>query len=206
MEISGKPVVADEIMKEIEKETLVIDQSGGGVTFSGGEPLMHHEVLLELLIRCGELSIHRTVDTSLYADPDVVRKVMEHTDLFLVDLKHIDPEKHQACCGVPNGRILDNYRLLAGAGKAYIVRIPLIAGVNTEAADMAGMAGFIRSLPGKKPKINLLPYHDIGRGKYEKLGKDYRLPDSGLLTPTDALLKRSIEIFHSYGLEAETGA
>lgn len=105
---------------------------GGGVTFCGGEPLLHPDMLLELLHRCGELGIHRVIDTTLYAKPDVVQKVMEHTELFLVDLKHMDSIKHKIYCGVPNELILSNLRMIADAGHEFYIRIPLIEGVNAD--------------------------------------------------------------------------
>ncbi|MDR2681349.1 MAG: glycyl-radical enzyme activating protein, partial [Tannerella sp.] len=125
MEISGTAYTADYLIGEIEKETVVMDCSGGGVTFCGGEPLIHPATLLELLRRCRELDIHRAVDTSLYAKPDAVRAVMKETDLFLIDLKMMDSSRHRQYCGVPNELILANIRLVAEAGKDFIIRIPL---------------------------------------------------------------------------------
>lgn len=111
MEISGMEYSIDYLIHEIEKETVFMDRSEGGVTFCGGEPLQHPDMLLEMLRRCGELGIHRAVDTTLLAVPEVVRKVMEHSELFLVDLKHMDTVKHKLYCGVPNDLILSNLRI-----------------------------------------------------------------------------------------------
>ena len=109
-EMSGREYSIDEVMREIEKETVFMDRSEGGVTFCGGEPLSHPSDLVALLDRCGALGIHRAVDTTLFASPDTVRSVMERTDLFLVDLKHMDSCSHRRFTGVPNERILSNLR------------------------------------------------------------------------------------------------
>ena len=116
MEMSGREYSIDEVMREIEKETVFMDRSEGGVTFCGGEPLSHPSDLVALLDRCGALGIHRAVDTTLFASPDTVRSVMERTDLFLVDLKHMDSGSHCRFTGVPNERILSNLRMIAEAG------------------------------------------------------------------------------------------
>ena len=116
MEMSGREYSIDEVMREIEKETVFMDRSEGGVTFCGGEPLSHPSDLVALLDRCGALGIHRAVDTTLFASPDTVRSVMERTDLFLVDLKHMDSGSHRRFTGVPNERILSNLRMIAEAG------------------------------------------------------------------------------------------
>lgn len=169
MEICGKEYSADYLMGEIEKETVFMDRSGGGVTFSGGEPLMQPAALMELLERCGRLGIHRAVDTSLYAKPETVKAIMAETDLFLVDLKLMDSAKHQYYCGVPNELILDNIRLLADAGKEMLFRIPLIKGVNADEENMEKTRIFLNTLPGKERNVQLLPYHDTGKGKLEKI-------------------------------------
>ncbi len=110
IEISGREISVAEIMKEIEKERPFFDQSGGGVTFSGGEPLLHHKFLIRLLEECGKRGIHRAVDTAGFVNTDIILKVAEHTDLFLYDLKMMDPEKHRKWIGVTNEKILENLK------------------------------------------------------------------------------------------------
>lgn len=126
MEMSGREYSIDEVMREIEKETVFMDRSEGGVTFCGGEPLSRPSDLIALLDRCGALGIHRAVDTTLFASPDTVRSVMERTDLFLVDLKLMDSGSHRRFTGVPNERILSNLRMIAEAGIDFLIRVPLI--------------------------------------------------------------------------------
>jgi pyruvate formate lyase activating enzyme len=202
--MSGAEYGVDYLMREIEKETIFMDRSGGGVTFCGGEPLLHPETLLELLRRCRALGIHRAVDTTLYAREEVVDEVMKETDLFLVDLKLMDPGKHRYYCGVPNGRILANLRRVAEAGNALAIRIPLIEGVNADDDNITRSAAFLASLPWERRVVHLLPYHDIARGKHEKLGTVYNPDRIPLAPPSEETLARCRYIFNLYGIETET--
>lgn len=205
LEMSGTEYSVDYLMGEIRKEIPVIDRSGGGVTFCGGEPLMHPDLLLELLRRCGELDLHRAVDTTLLAPPERIREVMAHTELFLVDLKVMDSDKHRLYCGVPNELILSNLRMIAEAGKDFFIRIPLIEGVNADADNIGRSARFLASLPWKRKVVNLLPYHDIGKNKHEKLGTRYNPNHIPMSTPSEAVQQRCIEQFAVEGIRAVIG-
>lgn len=205
MEISGTEYTVDYLINEIEKETVVMDRSEGGVTFCGGEPLLHPDMLLEMLCRCGELGVHRIVDTTLLAHPEVVRKVMEHSELFLVDLKHMDTVKHKLYCGVSNQLILSNLRMIAEAGHEFHIRIPLIEGVNADEENITRSAEFLASLPWQHHMVNLLLYHDIGKNKHEKLGTEYNPDHYPMATPSGEVVRRSVDIFHKYGIEVMIG-
>lgn len=205
MEISGREYSTTELMKEIEKETLFMDRSEGGVTFCGGEPLMHPAELLELLKCCGRQGIHRVVDTTLFARPEVVKEVMAHNELFLVDLKHMDSAKHKQYCGVPNELILSNLRMVAEAGKEFYIRIPLIEGVNADEENITRSAEFLSSLPWSRKTVNLLLYHDIGKGKHEKLGTVYNSGHLVMKTPSDDMVKRCQAIFERFGIQVIIG-
>lgn len=205
MEMSGTEYTIDYLINEIEKETVFMDSSEGGVTFCGGEPLVYPETLLELLRRCGDLAIHRAVDTTLYAKSSVIESVMKETDLFLVDLKHMDSSKHKYYCGVPNERILENLRLIAEAGKEFVIRIPLIDGVNADEENITKSAEFLATLPWKNKVVNLLPYHEIAHGKHEKLGTLYNKADIRMSTPSTDQQQHCISIFESFGIEATIG-
>lgn len=205
MEISGTEYSTDALMKEIEKETVFMDRSEGGVTFCGGEPLLHPEPLLELLRRCGEQGIHRAVDTTLFARPEVVREVINNCELFLVDLKQMDSAKHKYFCGVPNEPILANLRMIAEAGHDFYLRIPLIEGVNADEENITRSAEFLASLPWKHRTVNLLLYHDIGKGKHEKLGTIYNPGHCAFATPSDETVERCRGIFANYGIETAIG-
>ncbi len=205
LEISGREWTVDEAMHEIEKETAVMDRSEGGVTFCGGEPLMQPDFLLELLTRCGKEDIHRAVDTTLYASEEVVERVIPQCDLFLVDLKMMDSEKHRHYCGVPNERVLANLKRVAASDVPYWIRIPLIVGVNADEENIRKSAEFLASLPKPPEIVNLLVYHDIGKNKHDKLGTTYNPNQFTMQAPDEATQKRCLDIFAEYQLKAKIG-
>jgi len=189
-------------MELIEKDMPFFDESGGGVTFSGGEPLLQPAFLLQLLEACGKRGIHRTVDTSGYADTDTVMAVAEKTDLFLFDLKLMDPEKHKRFTGVSNAKILSNLTHLAKEGANISIRIPMIPGINDDERNIEQTATFVEKLPNIR-NIHILPYHDAARNKYEKLDMDYHL--GALEAPHESLIETILERFTRAGLEARIG-
>lgn len=198
----GWEISVKEVMEEIEKDIPFYDQSGGGVTFSGGEPFMQPQFLLELLKQCGKRSIHRAVDTCMYADMASIRQAAEHVDLFLIDLKHMDSSVHKKYTGLGNSRILQNIRSLAEMGAAIIFRIPLVNGVNTDNTNLQQSAAFITSLPGKYD-VDVLPYHSIASAKYNKLG----IVNGGdkLCKPDSDVVIRCINILKDMGLNVQVG-
>ena len=203
MEMSGKKVTVDEIMRTIRRETVTMDQSGGGVTISGGEPMMQSAFLIELLDACGREGIHRAVDTTGLATTETLLEVAKRTDLFLYDLKLMDPERHARFTGVDNRRILANLKVLAEAGANINIRIPLIMGVNADEDNIRRSAEFVTALAGAKKLVSLLPYHNIASHKYGKLGQEY---DSGeMAEPPAAAIAMAIRVFGEFGLEAVVG-
>jgi pyruvate formate lyase activating enzyme len=203
IEMSGKPYNVDELMQIIERERVHIEHSNGGVTFSGGEPLMHPEFLIKMLKACGEKGLHCAVDTCGFASTETLLEVAKHTDLFLFDLKLMDPVQHKKWTGVDNRLILKNLKILSETGANINIRIPLIKNVNTGVDEVTKMAELVSSLHGKKPFVNLLPYHNIASGKYKKLEMFY---DSAAMDePTAEDLKLAAEVFEKYGIEVEIG-
>lgn len=202
-EMSGRYRPIEELLGIIEKERPFFDQSGGGVTISGGEPLLYPDFLVELLDACGARNIHRAIDTSGYVKTATLLRVAEHTDLFLYDLKAIDADTHKRYTGVDNRLILANLRALAATDVAIQVRIPLIGGVNDDAASLEAFAAFIASLPGPRRDVNLLPFHDVARGKDTKLGRERDL--SALREPAPEGVAQAIELFAAHGLTASVG-
>lgn len=202
-EISGATKTVTELLEIIEKERPLFDQSGGGVTFSGGEPLLYPEYLDTILQRCGELQIHRTIDTCGLVQTETLLKIAKQTDLFLYDLKLMDGAKHKEYTGASNELILKNLSLLAETGAAIQIRIPLIAGVNADSDNLNATARFISQLAGEKKSVNLLPYHDIATHKYQKLGERY-LADN-LCEPTETDIQTAIDCFSAHGLTAVVG-
>lgn len=220
IEVCGREYALDELLAEIEKERDIMQDSGGGVTISGGEPLMQvkgdhlnnekDESLLVLLRELGRRGFHRCVDTTLYAAPEVVEAVAAETDLFLVDLKVMDEEKHKRLTGVSNELILSNLRLLTNIGVPFQVRIPLIDGINSDEENIKVTAELIRttSFHGARPcfmGVNLLPYHDAGKDKHRRRGTTYNPANLPMSTPSDETLQRCIRQFAAYGIIARVG-
>ena len=211
MEICGRAWALDDLMAEVEKERGVMTDSGGGVTLSGGEPLLHPEYALELLRELGRRGFHRAVDTTLFAAPETVRAVAEECELFLVDLKVMDSEVHRQYTGVPNELILQNLRMIASfspsspEGHPYRIRIPLIAEVNASEANIAATAAFLCSLDRKPDQVDLLPYHDIGKGKHERLGTVYNPAGLSLSAPSKDDQARCLRQLADAGLTVTIG-
>ncbi|MBN2591961.1 MAG: glycyl-radical enzyme activating protein [Sedimentisphaerales bacterium] len=163
-EIIGRQITVSEVMAEVERDIIFYDQSGGGVTFSGGEPLMQPDFLVVLLNQCRVMNIHTAVDTSCYAEPEIVESVAERADMFLCDIKHMDSEMHERFTGVGNDLILENIRCLSQAGKKIIIRIPIIPGFNDDPENIEATGEFTASLP-VVGRIDILPFN---RGGIEK--------------------------------------
>ncbi len=202
-ELSGFYRELPELLDIIERERPQFDQSGGGVTVSGGEPLLHPEYLITLLDACGDRAIHRAVDTCGHVKTETLLTVAESTDLFLYDLKLMDSERHKTFTGVGNEVILGNLVALAATDAQIEIRIPFIRGVNTDTANLEATAAFLNALPGEKRTVHLLPYHAIAAHKYRKLGRTYHADD--LEEPTVAEIETAILCFAGHGLTAKVG-
>jgi pyruvate formate lyase activating enzyme len=202
VELVGKTMAVDEVVAEITKDTLFYDESCGGVTFSGGEPLMQPSFLIALLKICGELDLHRTVDTSGYADTQALLDAACHTELFLYDLKHMDPEKHRRFTGVSNVKILDNLKLLSRQKTEIAIRFPLVPGFNDDAENIDRTGAFVSLLPGVR-RVNILPYHCAAVTKYKNLGLNFKTAD--VHPPCREYLESTAERFRHYHLEVKIG-
>ena len=173
--VVGRRWGLDELLSEIDRDVLFYDQSGGGVTLSGGEPLAQAEFSLEILTACRARRIHTAVDTSGYGPAEVVEAMAKVTDLFLYDLKVMDSARHEAETGVANEQILANVRLLDALGARIWVRVPLIPGVNDDVGSLAAIGRFVRDLRFVEA-VQVLPYHRAGEAKVERLGRTAALP------------------------------
>lgn len=202
MEVSGKCVTVDELVETIKKDTIFYDQSGGGVTFSGGEPLMQPEFLLAVLESCGRLSIHRTIDTTGHSEAETLAQIAAETDLFLYDLKHMDPLKHQEMTGVSNDLILSNLALLDSLDVEVNVRIPVVPGINTDDRNFERMGQFLSSLACTR-KVSLLPYHAQAQGKYGCLGLNFDMPHTR--APAEDALQSVARNLRRFGLQIKIG-
>ena len=169
-EICGRAYTPEQVWKEIQKDRLFYDASGGGVTFSGGECMLRLDFLTEILRICHENGVHTAVDTAGHVPYEAFLQILPYTDLFLYDVKCMDPALHQRTVGVENGRILDNLRRLLQTGKPLWVRIPVIPTVNDTREEMQRIKDFLDSC-GTPAKVELLPYHAMGEHKYAAIGK-----------------------------------
>ncbi|MBN1805878.1 MAG: glycyl-radical enzyme activating protein [Sedimentisphaerales bacterium] len=201
-EIVGREMTVNEVMDEIEKDEIFYDQSGGGVTFSGGEPLMQTEFLLALLNKCQNKRIHTAVDTSCYAESKIVEMVSKKANLFLCDIKHTDAEVHERFTGVGNNLILENIRLLSKAGKEIIIRIPIIPGFNDEKANIEATGKFVASLSGIT-RIDILPFNRGGKEKSARLAFKDKYPQ--VETPGAERMKSIAKDLGKYGFEVKIG-
>jgi len=169
-ELVGRRVTAEELMREIEKDIPFYDESGGGVTFSGGEPLMQPDLLSNLLLCCQEEKIHTAVDTSGYSDKVTLLSISKNVDLFLYDLKIWDDQKHRKFTGVSNKLILKNLRELSFNHNQIVVRIPIIPGINDDDENINKLGEFASSLEGIR-LIELLPFNRLSIDKHKRLKK-----------------------------------
>ncbi len=201
-EVIGRDVSAGEVLGELEKDVIFYDESGGGATFSGGEPLMQPDFLAECLTACRGRGIGTVVDTTLYAQWEVVERIAENTDLFLCDLKHMDPAEHLRMTGVDNDRILANIRRLADGGKEMIIRMPLIGGFNDDEANIEATGSFIAGLGGVD-RLELLTCNTHGFEKAARLSGDYEMlrADAVGSEQTEAIAEK----LRTFGLKVKTG-
>ena len=201
-ELTERTVTVGQLVEIIKQDILFYDESGGGVTFSGGEPLLQADFLIEVLKACGHCEIHRIVDTSGYTSRSTIEAVARQTDLFLFDLKLIDSKRHQQFTGVSNKTILDNLTFLHHLGAKITIRIPLIPGVNDDEENLSQISGFLYPLKGIRD-VHILPYHDFQKNKYSKLGLTYSADH--IVTPTPVRVSISMKQFEEKGFQVSLG-
>ncbi|MBN1923093.1 MAG: glycyl-radical enzyme activating protein, partial [Anaerolineae bacterium] len=197
-ELVGREITVAALLREIERDTPFHDASGGGVTFSGGEPLLQVEFLAAALRACREREIHTVVDTCGFAPWEAFEDLWQDVQLFLYDLKVMDDIRHQRTTGASNALILRNLRALSERGAQVIVRVPLIPGINDDVENLQQLGAFIASLPRRYP-VELLGYHDIAGAKYAALGRAYAL--ANVPVPTPEVLEGACKMLAAFGLE-----
>ncbi len=202
IEIVGKIYSPQQLLQEIKKDKPFFDESGGGVTFSGGEPLSSHNFLLDVLKLCKENYIHTAVDTCGYVQTDVIRSVLPYVDLFLYDLKDINPKRHKENTGGNLELIIKNLRYLDEVNANLWIRIPLIPGVNDDKDTLLGFVNLLFSLRNRYP-VFILPYHTIGKDKYRRLNKEY--PYKELVPHSKEFLNDVFEFFKNKGFKVKIG-
>lgn len=172
--ICGRSYTVDEVFKEILKDKIFYKNTSGGVTLSGGECTLFTEFVCELLEKCQQGSIHTTVETCGYTKWENIEKIAKFTDLFLYDIKVINPDKHRKWTGVDNSIILDNVYKLAKIGKNIIIRVPLIPSINDDEKEFRKIAEFVNSINGVNI-LHILPFNQFGKSKYKSLDMKYSL-------------------------------
>jgi pyruvate formate lyase activating enzyme len=188
----GREVTISEVMREIEKDLVFYEESGGGVTFSGGEPTMQPDFLLSLLKECKGAGLHTTVDTSGYVPTRIFEKIIDYTDLFLYDLKLMNDELHQKYTGVSNKLIHTNLKWLDENDKNIFIRIPVVPGITDSQENISETINFLTKLENIS-EINLLPYHKAGDGKYSRFHKENKLPQ--IKTPENGYMEKVADQF-----------
>jgi pyruvate formate lyase activating enzyme len=197
-EMVGRAASVAEVMAEIESDRPFYEESGGGATFSGGEPLLQPDFLLALLQACKTQEIHTTVDTCGFASWNVLERVRPYTDLFLFDLKMMDEAQHREYTGVSNEPILRNLRRLSESGQTIRLRIPVIPGINDEPQQIRQMGEFAAGLL-HLDEVDILPYHNIAAEKYRRLNRVYLLPDT--LVPSEEHMAEIAQTLRGFGLK-----
>ena len=201
-ELVGREVTVAEVMAEIEQDVAFYDQSGGGVTFSGGEPLVQRDFLLALLRACKEKEIHTAVDTCGFATWETLDSLREHVDLFLYDLKLMDNARHLKSTGVSNELILGNLHRLSTLGHDIILRMPIIPGINDDDENIRQTGALAAALPCLN-RLDVLPYHRAGAEKCSRMNRVYGLPETR--PPSDERMSRIVQILRGFGLQIKIG-
>jgi len=196
LEAIGKEMTIKEITNEVLKDRIIFEESGGGVTLSGGEPLQQLDFVIDLLKAMKELNINTAVETSGYVSIEALKKVSTWTDLFLYDLKLLNPEKCKEYTGISSKPVIDNFKYLAQNGSQLVVRMPLIPGINDHHDHLRLMADTLKE--NGINELELIPYHNIGAHKYRGLNMDYQLQE--LEPPSKNQMAAVREAFLSEGI------
>lgn len=202
MKTIGKDVTVAEVLEEVLRDRPYYRRSGGGLTLSGGESLWQPDFAIALLEAAHQNGINTALETTGFAEPEVIERFIPHLDLFLMDIKHINSAKHQEFTTRPNEKILQNAKLIAQKTKRLIIRVPVIPGFNDTKEEISDIARFASTLPNVN-EIHLLPYHRMGRDKYEGLGREYLMGD--VPSPTAEKMQELLEICRGFGLTAHLG-
>ncbi len=198
--MEGRDMAAEEVVAEILKDRAFYDNSNGGATLSGGEPLLQADFAAEVLARCRGEGVHTCLDTSAQAPWEAFEQVLPHTNLVLLDLKIMDPELHRRATGVGNELILANARRLASKLLPIIVRVPIIPGFTDDEANIAAIGDLVSDFPNLD-YVELLPYHRFAEAKYHRLGLDYEL--EGVEPPDQEDLDQLVAILAERGVRAK---
>ena len=194
----GTDYGVEELVEKLSKDKPFYEQSGGGVTISGGEALSQFEFTLALLKALKKRGINTALDTTGFTSPQNIDAVLPYTDLFLYDLKHMKSDQHKAVTGVPNEIILENAKRIADAGGKLQVRIPVIPRFNDSEENISETGEFCKSLGGAVTVIQLLPYHNMGVMKYQRISNGHKVPEAPV--PSDEKIQSLKKLLEDLGL------
>ena len=198
----GRDVTVQEVMDEVLKDSVYYRLSGGGLTLSGGECLCQPEFAAALLRAAQESGFNTAIESTACAPIETIRTLLPYLDHYLMDIKHVDSEKHKAFTGRDNDLILQNATILAKEAKHLVIRVPVIPTFNDTIEEISAIAKFVSEImPGGE--IHLLPYHRLGQDKYKGLGRQYTL--DYIEPPTDAHMQSLLEAAKKFGLKAKIG-
>lgn len=198
----GRDVTAGEVIDEVERDRMYYKRSGGGLTLSGGETLTQPDFAVALLALAHERGITTAIESTGFADFSVIERILPHLDLYLMDIKHINSDKHKAFTGQPNDKILANAQRIARSPVKLIIRTPVVPGFNDTEEEIGAIARFAASLPGVE-EMHLLPYHRIGSDKYKGLGREYSL--SHIEPPPQDHMQKLLEVVNKCGVRGQIG-
>lgn len=198
----GKDVTVGEIISEVIRDRAYYRRSGGGITLSGGETLLQKEFALALLTAAKENGLTTAIETAGFAPFETIEKLIPVIDVFLMDIKHINPQKHKEFTTQSNELILENAKKIAEKAKKLIIRVPVIPTFNDTESEIAEIARFAKSLPGVD-EIHLLPYHRLGEDKYAYLGREYLM--SHIESPTKEKMQILKKVCEDVGLTCQIG-
>lgn len=198
----GRDVTVAEVLSEVLQDRPYYNRSGGGITLSGGESLLQPDFAVALLQACKNNGINTAIETTGFADAQVIKRFLPYLDTVLMDIKHINSQKHKEFTSQPNERILENAKLIASEAKKLIIRVPVIPTFNDTVSEIADISAFAASLPNVD-EIHLLPYHNMGRDKYTGLDREYSLDD--IKSPTNELMEVLKQTAQQFGLKVQIG-
>ena len=198
----GKDVTVKEVMDEVMKDRVYYKLSGGGLTLSGGERLCQPEFALGLLRAAKDYGINTALESTACAPMDTIRTLLPYLDTYLMDIKHVDPEKHKAFTGKDNKQILENAKMLAREASKLIVRVPVIPTFNDTKEEIGAIAKFVSEIM-PYGEIHLLPYHRLGTDKYKGLNREYTL--SHIEPPSEERMEELLKVVKEYNLKGQIG-
>lgn len=198
----GRDVTVKEVLSEVLQDRPYYNRSGGGITLSGGESLLQPDFAVALLKACKDNGVNTAIETTGFANAEVIERFLPYLDTVLMDIKHINSDKHKEFTKQPNERILENAKLIASKAKKLIIRVPVIPTFNDTVAEIAEIAAFASNLPNVD-EMHLLPYHNMGRDKYTGLGREYGMGD--LKSPTNDLMEVLKQTAEQFGLKVQIG-